>query len=359
MQEARGGLGVASVGDKVYAIGGSIQNGLYPPLLNGAIVSTNEEYDSIMDTWISKEPIPTARAYFAITSYQNRIYCFGGIIGVEQAPSEINDKILVQKYVLSSVNEVYDPATDTWETKTSMPNDRMNVLANVVGDKIYVIDGFSRSNEVYDPAADSWAIKTPLPYGGTNTASVVVDSKIYVIINDIYTVDENSSRRLFVYDTEKDVWSQATPPPSLIIDGPAVATIGVEAPKRVYALGVQLGNNPAATNYIYDPSSDNWTVGTPMTVSRIDFGVTMVNDTIFAVGGYTFDASPNSGKVTVSAANEQYTPAGYEKLDDSTSPGNLPNNQSQLPVELTVVVIGAFICVSVLFFYVRKRKTGT
>ena len=73
MQEARGGLGVAVVNRKIYAIGGSIASGTYPPdVFNGGFVGTNEEYDPTTDTWKTKVSMPTPRAHFAIAAYQNQ-----------------------------------------------------------------------------------------------------------------------------------------------------------------------------------------------------------------------------------------------------------------------------------------------
>ena len=69
MQVARSSLGVAVVNDKIYAIGGTTENG---------VVNTNEEYNPVSDTWTYKKPMPTPRENFAITSYQNKIYCVGG-----------------------------------------------------------------------------------------------------------------------------------------------------------------------------------------------------------------------------------------------------------------------------------------
>ncbi|TRO45881.1 galactose oxidase, partial [Candidatus Bathyarchaeota archaeon] len=51
MSTARGGLGVAVVNGKIYAIGGSN---------NDAQLAVNEEYNPATDSWISKSPMPTA-----------------------------------------------------------------------------------------------------------------------------------------------------------------------------------------------------------------------------------------------------------------------------------------------------------
>ena len=117
MNQARSGLGVAVVNDKIYAIGGVTSNGFVPSSPGSAVYAgttpvavtgTNEEYDTETDTWTYKTPMPTPRAVFAIAVYQNKIYCIGG---------KTND-------TYTGVTEVYDPATDTWETKTSTPTVR-------------------------------------------------------------------------------------------------------------------------------------------------------------------------------------------------------------------------------------------
>ena len=179
MHEARASLGVAAVNGKIYAIGGSTRQGSWP--YAGGIVATNEEYDPATNTWVFKTPMPTSRMDFGIAVYNNKIYCIGGeVISKDDS-----------KAPLTNVNEVYDPATDTWETKEPMPTPRSGVRANVVNGKIYLIGGndpnvhfepgASTHNEVYDPETDSWTTKTPMLAAASGYASAVFGDKIYVI----------------------------------------------------------------------------------------------------------------------------------------------------------------------------------
>ncbi len=66
--------------------------------------------------------------------------------------------------------EVYDPATDTWESKTPMPAARSDVAVEAVNGKIYVFGGSKRTGtywaglktvEEYDPVRDLWTSKFP------------------------------------------------------------------------------------------------------------------------------------------------------------------------------------------------------
>jgi hypothetical protein len=133
MNQARGGLGVIAVDDAIYAIGGSTSGVSYPSTAESSdFVGTNEEYNITTGVWTYKAPMPIPRDYFAIAAYQNKIYCIGGQVGWAQNPAADN----LWGPVMSSVNEVYDIATGTWETKESMPIAGMNLQATVVNGEI-------------------------------------------------------------------------------------------------------------------------------------------------------------------------------------------------------------------------------
>jgi hypothetical protein len=285
MHQARTGLGVAVVNDRIYAVGGSTAIGSLPSVGGGAVLGyndlgghtgTNEEYDPASDTWTTKISMPTPRIVFATAVCQNKIYCIGG----------------KTSNGFTGVNEVYDPATDTWETKTPMPTARGWLTAGVVNGKIYLLGGSRDSslNEVYDTVTDSWTTKASMPFGTWGEA-VVVDDKIYVI----------GGSKLQMYEPATDRWSQGAPPPSGVGYG-AVVTTGVFAPKRIYAIGFSVG--------VYDLETDSWTSGADIPARRYSFGVAIVNDVLYAIGGHTYGA-PYPGDFAAINVNEQYTPFGY------------------------------------------------
>jgi hypothetical protein len=285
----------------------------------------------------------TPRTGFAIAAYKNKIYCIGGATS--------HDIYVGAK--VTGINEVYDPTTDTWETKKPMPTATWRVPANVVKGKIYVID-WDGKNYVYDVAKDSWSTKTPTPSpsaaGFDGHVSAVVDDKIHIIGGLSGNQDSNMHQ---IYDPETDVWSYGTPPPNSIGNangnGAASATTGVMAPKRIYVLGQQ-GNlrqgEPSGSNRIYDPKNNSWTFGANLPTDRINFGVAVVNDTLYAIGGGCAD-NWFVGSFGPSAVNEQYTPIGYGTPDpsyvppiESTPPGVtvlLPENKNYTSSNISLV----------------------
>jgi hypothetical protein len=323
MNVARGALGVAAVNNKIYAIGGSAKD--VRLATTKEFLSTNEEYDPETNTWASRTAMPTPRAAFAITSYQNKIYCIGGKTSSGY----------------TGVNEVYDVETDTWETKTPMPTARGFVTANVVNGRIYVIGGSiigggTTVNEVYDPASDTWTTGTSMPaYGGY--VSTVFDAKIYVMTDSA----------LLIYNPAIDDWSRGTPKPSGIGIGAAVATTGIFAPKRIYV--VEDSRSGAYTVEIYDPENDAWKVGTKRSITVypniMDFGVAITNDKLYVLGGYVCDASylvSGSGVFSPLYLNEQYTPIGYyspNSFDDREAPEievSSPENKTYYNTNVTL-----------------------
>jgi N-acetylneuraminic acid mutarotase len=313
MQQARAGLGVAAVNGKIYAIGGTTASGLYPhDLYTRGYVGTNEEYDPETDTWTTKASMPTPRDYFAIAAYGNKIYCIGGAVGFRH---DITTMFLYS-YIISGVNEVYDTVTDTWETKTPMPDVAMECQAHVVNGKIYVVDG--SQVYAYDPENDSWATKTrmpkPYPEWDSSLVSAVVDNKIVVTFDFStfvsITMPELYEQKVWIYDTETDSWSGGTSGSTVVYGGAAVATAGVNAPQKVYVLGLTLGHFfSSSTNQVYDLMADAWTAATAMPTRRKDFGVAVVDDVLYVIGGYF--STERHGAVTPVAVNEQYTPFGY------------------------------------------------
>jgi N-acetylneuraminic acid mutarotase len=335
MHEARSGVGVAVVNGKIYAIGGSTQSGQWPNI-RGGTVGTNEEYDPATDTWTFKVPLPTPRHVFATAVCQNKIYCIGGY---------------TSNGTVTGVNEVYDPATDTWENKAPMPTARIGLQANTANGKIYLIGGyvpayyttqnFSSSfltlNEVYDPATDSWAKKAPMPTAASNYASAVVDNKIY-LIGGLFKSEEFTLNQ--IYDPKTDTWRQGTPSPSITAYGAAGATTGVNAPKRIYILGQDFSfPEPPYINRVYDPENNSWTFGVAVPTNRRGLVVAVVNDMLYAIGGYTETYSDlfSNSCVTPYATNEQYTPIGYGTIPPVISVLSPENNSTYASSNVSLV----------------------
>jgi len=129
---------------KIYSIGGYANSPGNPE-------NKNYEYDPDMDTWTEKAPMPTARSGMLGIEFNGKIYVFGGVTGVGTATG-------VNK------NEVYDPATNTWDTtKSIIPTGLADegIMGVRVGNKIHLFH--LSSHYEYDPALDTYTLKSSMP----------------------------------------------------------------------------------------------------------------------------------------------------------------------------------------------------
>ncbi len=333
MNQARGGLGVTTVDGKIYAIGGSTASGAYPPdALAGGFVGTNEEYNPVTDTWTYKVAMPTPRTYFAIVSYQNKIYCIGGATGFT-----VDEESGFHSYTTSGVNEAYDTIADSWVTKAPMPDAGMQLQAHAVNGRIYVMDW--SLTYVYDIENDSWSTEArmPPPYPKASPVSAAVGNTIVVTGEFAVGWNHVSEQKVMLYDTQTDSWSEGRSAPKVVGLGAAEATDGIKAPKRVYVLGLVAGQaKPLSINQAYDPQTDTWTTATSMPTLRIDYGTATIQDVLYVIGGYSY--LPQNGGVTPIAINEQYTPLGYGTIHPAVtiiSPQNQTYNTSSVSLTLT------------------------
>ena len=327
MPTARAQLGVAVVNGKIYAIGGENNSAIGPNVLN-----INEAYDPATNTWTTKKPMPTARHSFGIAVYQNKIYCIGG---------SINGPYL-------AVNEVYDPATDSWETKTLMPTARGALTANTVNGNIYLMGGNSGNitNEAYDPATDSWSTKAQLPVDTVYSESAVAYEKIY-LFGGLFN---RSSTQ--IYNPETNTWAFGAPVPTGVAEGAAVATMGVNAPVRIYVMGgdttyVRNGvtfGNVTDLNQVYDPKSNTWSMVAPLPTELHFFGLATVNDTLYAIGGWP-------RLIEFLNTNYQYTPIEYGKV------GQQPTPIFASPAGIAVIAVAIIVIAAVTAYIFYKRKT--
>lgn len=280
MPTARNAHAVETVNGKIYAVGGE--------QLNSKVL---EEYDPITDNWASKTDMPTKRGWLSCSVVNEKIYAIGGY-----NPATVN-----------SIEE-YDPVTDIWTTKSPMPTARWGPGTGTVNGKIYVFGGasgwdsavnspkeFCRTNEVYDPATDIWTTKGSIPTLRWGSSSCVVNGKIYVFggYNNtiLSTVEE--------YDPAVDIWTTKSP---MLTPRWGLTTGTVNG--KIYAIGGGNVYKPTkALNIVeeYDPVSDTWKIKVPMPVGRIALAPSSVtiDGKIYVIGGGGLKASDAYAEVFV------------------------------------------------------------
>lgn len=318
------------------------------------VVDSKCTYEYDLQSWSTRKPMPTYRGDFALSTYQNKIYCIGG--RTNNGPS--------------GTNEVYDPASDSWESRAAMPTPRHSMDANGVNGKIYVIGGLipwsdfpnvnldiyttfklTNVNEVYDPATDTWATKSPIPNAASYYASAVVNNKIYIISENVTREGKDPYGLTQIYDPETDTWTYGAAPPYSVEMASAVTVDGVK-PQRIYVVGGRQEGFEVDYNQAYNPENDSWSLGSPLPTARFGLVVAVAKGRIYAIGGlsgFLYNA-------VWANKNEQYDP-----LKDETLPSYLnPEQEESFPtvplVAISAVSIAAVAVAGLLVTRGRRRK---
>ena len=129
LNQDRGGLGVAVVGDKIYAIGGHEYEIHVTYQMGGWL----EVYDPPTDTWTFGTPMPTPRTHFATAVVENRIYTIGG----EDGSGGKTDIV-----------EYYDVNEGVWHSDTPLPVAAAVLKAVTIENRIYILGGRSSSGDL-------------------------------------------------------------------------------------------------------------------------------------------------------------------------------------------------------------------
>ena len=190
MPTRRGSPVAAAVGGKIYVIGGasthpgSAERAVHPARPHRAL-GTVEEYDPATNTWRTRSPMPTARNHAALGTVNGKIYVIGGRLGAAFIGVASNTDVV----------EEYDPATDQWGAiKARMPTARSAVAWGVHGGRIYVAGGEGQNDqfmaafravEGYEPATNRWTALPRMPAPRHGLAGGVLGTRLHLVSGDV------------------------------------------------------------------------------------------------------------------------------------------------------------------------------
>jgi Kelch motif len=245
------------------------------------------EYDPNTDKWTKMKNIPIPVHHQAQAAYNGKIYIFGGCL-----------RHITGEDSSTNVWE-FDPAANSYKALAPIPNKRCSAVAEEVNGKIYLIGGImpmedgkpgtrvTGLNQVYDPASNNWETRSPMPTTRNHAYSGVVNGKIYVIggrqgagripiTSNTDIVEE--------YDPEQDLWTlkERMPTPR---SGGGVATYGT----KIYVAGGELQNRQLRAAFqaleAYDAATDTWTILPSMPSARHGVAGAFLGNKLHLVSG--------------------------------------------------------------------------
>jgi Common central domain of tyrosinase/Kelch motif len=284
--------GVALNG-KMYVIGGWDE---------GKAAGLNYEYDSATDKWTQKKGMPRASHHAAIAAANGKIYVIGGFV----APKDIQIPTGGAWEPIADVWE-YDPATDSWKSLAPLPTKRGSAVAVEVAGKIYVIGGATTvagskdpfftffgpslvltTNEVFDPATNKWESRKPMSVARNHAYAGAVNGKIYVIggrTGHAFILSATNTDVVEEYSPVSDTWSapkERMPTPR---SGGAWGTDG----RRIYVAGGEVTTKELVGAFraveAYEPATNSWISLPPMPMPRHGIAGAVIGNEFHLVSG--------------------------------------------------------------------------
>lgn len=294
MPTPRYDLGVAAVGGKLYAIGGS----------SGSVRTSNEVYDPATDRWTARAPLPTARAALVVAALNGKIYAIGGL-----GSSNVNG-------ALSTLNEEYDPATDSWRPRAPVPAQPYSTCRGSAGTaangRIYLLQGQCSSPPnaqllEYDPATDSWATKAEAPVALSPLSMSAAGSRVFAMMLG-GTGWAGSS--IWEYSAVDNAWTvrPAVTETEQLGNFPNWVGLGALSDRPV-AFGVQDRSGSSRWEgraLYYDEGAGAWLDTSPNQQPRARFATTLLGEQLVLLGGA--DPSFSSGVAVPVSTLELGTP---------------------------------------------------
>ena len=257
--------GVASNG-KLYVFGG---------FGGGKAPGVAYEYDPVTDKWTKKTSMPRPAHHAALAAANGKIYVIGGFV----PPKDTAIPVGGAWEPIDNAWE-YDPAADSWKSLPPLPGKRGAAVAAEVGGKIYVIGGATTTegskdpffsffgpsrvlgtNEVYDPATNKWESRAPMSVPRNHAFSGVVNGKIYVIggrTGHGFILSATNTDVVEEYNPISNTWSVPKERMPTARSGGASGSDG----RRIYVAGGEVTTKDLVGAFksveAYDPVTNSW-----------------------------------------------------------------------------------------------------
>jgi hypothetical protein len=282
-----------AVNGKMYVIGGWDE---------GKAAGLNYQYDPATDKWTQKKGMPRSAHHAAIATANGKLYVIGGFVPPKdtQIPTGGAWEPIAETWE-------YDPAADSWKSLAPLPTKRGAAVAVEVAGKIYVIGGATTvadskdpyftffgpslvltTNEVFDPATNKWESRRPMSVARNHAYAAAVNGKIYVIggrTGHAFILSATNTDVVEEYNPVGDMWSapkERMPTPR---SGGAWGTDG----RRIYVAGREVTTKELVGAFraveAYEPAINSWISLPPMPMPRHGIAGAVIGNEFHLVSG--------------------------------------------------------------------------
>ena len=269
---------------------------------SGKARGANYEYDPATDKWTKKKSMPRPAHHAALAAANGKIYVCGGFVAPEKTPIPVGA-------AWEPIDDVweYDPAADSWKTLAPLPGKRGAAVAVEVGGKIYVIGGVTTvegskdpfftffgpsrvlsTNDVYDPATNKWESRRPMAVPRNHAFAGAVNGKIYVIggrTGHGFILSATNTDVVEEYNPVADLWSAPKERMPTARSGGAWGTDG----RRIYVAGGEVTTQELVGAFraieAYEPATNSWTTLPSMPMPRHGVAGAVIGNRFHLVSG--------------------------------------------------------------------------
>jgi N-acetylneuraminic acid mutarotase len=281
---------------KLYLFGGNpVGEGAMP----GAPPGQVWEYDPAGDRWTRKKDMALPAHHVAVAEQGGKIYVFGGAVQRQKGGPN---------YIPVNNAWEYDPAADSWKALAPMPSKRIAAAAVADGGKIYVMGGAGNypsredmalnanephrildTNEVYDPATNSWQPRQTMPTPRSHMAAAAANGKIYLLGGRLASMAVSNGSTIDIveeYDPATDRWGFL----KLRMPTPRDSAMAITYQGKIHVIGGQsinaISNSVSRAHEVYDPATNSWTALPNLPVGRHGIAGGLVGNRLHVVGGH-------------------------------------------------------------------------
>ncbi|CAB1329607.1 unnamed protein product, partial [Coregonus sp. 'balchen'] len=236
MSTRRARVGVAAIGNKLYAVGG------YDGTSD---LATVESYDPVTNSWQPEVSMGTRRSCLGVAVLHGLLYAA----------------------------ERYDPLTSTWTSISAMSTRRRYVRVATLDGSLYAVGGYDSSShlatvEKYEPQSNAWTAIANMLSRRSSAGVAVLEGMLYVAGGNDGTSCLNSVER---FNPKTNAWEGVAPMNIRRSTHDLVTMDG-----WLYAVGGNDGSSSLNSIEKYNPRSNKWVAASCMFTRRSSVGVAVL-----------------------------------------------------------------------------------
>ena len=136
-------------------------------------------YNPATNSWIELAPAPHHHYQGVARVIDGKLYVAGGVTYYDDV-GPMTPRAWAHL-------DVYDPTTNTWISKASMPHARFGAVSGALDGKLYVAGGWTGQGspvatlELYNPLTNTWSSRVDMPTARGSAAGATAGGKLHVL----------------------------------------------------------------------------------------------------------------------------------------------------------------------------------